>query len=1560
MTQIRVELQLADGSFTTGMLRAGQSLNSFNRQLIASNPRLQQFANANGNVIRTIQQMDSSTKSFLGTMRDLSIVTGLVSMGISKASGVANGWVGDIVRVNAEMEKLRFQMQAMSNKADPIKDAADNVAYLREQATQMPFSLKTITNAFTKLKATGTDPAAGSLKAIADGVAAFGGSDENLNRIVLGLTQMSGKAVIQMEELRQQLGESMPGAMQLMARSMGISVADLSKEIATGTVEAKRNLENFYAEIERAYGGTAQRMMMTFSGQVSQLYTNFQRLATEKGGAAFFDAVKGQLVDINNFLKSDMANQLATQLGQGLASAVGVLRNVIEGIWNFREQLQNLAMVAATGVGLVALNSTVRALINTFNSTGFALAAFRTNMSAALSTMSLGASGFASLSTAGIGARFALMGAGSAVATLATAGAALAPVLVILGGGIYLLADHFGLLSNKTKTAYEELVKFGAESRKQAADILGPREAQLQANLEKAKAMAAAGMKNGSAYVARHQKELDDFNASSGKIMEDAARREDARALQVIQEGLNEKLGKIKAAYNTQQQIDQEAYQAQLTKAKENNDSKKKLQDAYQEQQLKSREKLHDSEYNLLKSELERYEKLMESGVQQQAAAYEKAMIEIRERMVVINNQRIAVRTQQMGAYKAQSPDDDTKKIERGAKILESLRTEVSGLEAAFNGGNTALGELLFKLQRGDFGRLDEATQKVKELHANLVEATAQKEALDKLLAGQKKAEAAIEKTRQDNIEREFALRERQAGRQLSQAEKDKMRLESGYYDGLGNRDQVKKSLEEITKTLRDQGMSLTNVAMIAQNQTFGAQTVNKIQTVIDQMRTLAGAITTVGSNLQGLDFGKMNPGNLAGQLGGSFEPLIQNLPTQIVDRMKMAMERLMSKGWSQAAASGIVGNFVSESKMNPSARNPNDAGPGLDSVGLGQWNRERLANLQKFAGSQGKNWQDFLTQVDFADWELRNTHKGVGSRLQMAKDAQAAGDIAMREYEVPHKNEIAKTGAARIGNSVQAYNLANGKSSAPGLPLPSIPGQSLALPEVKPQALEKQREMNGLIDAQVKKTEDLKAKTEENIKVDADLTQRENAQKRVEALAELKAQMESLKEGAKLTGGAYQKMYEEIKKGVYGTDTKVDNDKGKELLEQAKALDDLEKKVTEQKRATSAATRENEALERERLELIRRIAEEEKKVKDPNYKADSAQLQELRTRLDKNLENVSKANGGTDNDAYRQALQQRSALLQNQSLLDATTQQAALAKQDQAVQDSLLTQTELRRREYQRQIALIDQNTQAVIAAGGNEVEAVRNAEMQKANLRRQYAQESSPMAKQFKEWGDLQGNLAKQSAQWMDGLADGITGVIMGTTDLKTAAKQLISGILKDLINSGIKKMMADMMGGAKGGAGGKKGAVGAVGSAGTAKMTKGAGGLYHTGGIIGAGAPPMIRGGISPSVFAGARRFHTGGLITGRNLPGLMPSEVPIIAKKGEGVFTPEQMENMGGFSQSNFQVNAPITIHGSSGTPEQNDDLAKKMQRQLEVTMRSVVADEMRKQTKPGNFGNTRNR
>ncbi len=55
-----------------------------------------------------------------------------------------------------------------------------------------------------------------------------------------------------------------------------------------------------------------------------------------------------------------------------------------------------------------------------------------------------------------------------------------------------------------------------------------------------------------------------------------------------------------------------------------------------------------------------------------------------------------------------------------------------------------------------------------------------------------------------------------------------------------------------------------------------------------------------------------------------------------------------------------------------------------------------------------------------------------------------------------------------------------------------------------------------------------------------------------------------------------------------------------------------------------------------------------------------------------------------------------------------------------------------------------------------------------------------------------------------------------------------------------------------------------------------------------------------------------------------------------------------------------INTTISVSGSSGTPEQNADLAKKISRQMEQSMKGLIGDEIRRQTRPGNYLNRRSR
>lgn len=126
-------------------------------------------------------------------------------------------------------------------------------------------------------------------------------------------------------------------------------------------------------------------------------------------------------------------------------------------------------------------------------------------------------------------------------------------------------------------------------------------------------------------------------------------------------------------------------------------------------------------------------------------------------------------------------------------------------------------------------------------------------------------------------------------------------------------------------------------------------------------------------------------------------------VPGDVADREQAAMNYFVTQaGFSAVQAAGIVGNLTNESAMNPTAVAPNDAGPGKDSEGLAQWNRERLANLKSFAQSKGAEYTDFNIQLAFVVSELQNDpyeRRVAGVPLTSAVNVRDA-TVAMTKYE--------------------------------------------------------------------------------------------------------------------------------------------------------------------------------------------------------------------------------------------------------------------------------------------------------------------------------------------------------------------------------------------------------------------------------------------------------------------------------------------------------------------------------------------------------------------------------
>jgi len=93
-------------------------------------------------------------------------------------------------------------------------------------------------------------------ESVSNAGAILGLSNERMKLSFLALEQMMSKGKVSMEEIRRQLGDNIPGAFQLGAKAMGMTVEAFDKAVSSGTVFADDFLPKFRKALDENFTGT--------------------------------------------------------------------------------------------------------------------------------------------------------------------------------------------------------------------------------------------------------------------------------------------------------------------------------------------------------------------------------------------------------------------------------------------------------------------------------------------------------------------------------------------------------------------------------------------------------------------------------------------------------------------------------------------------------------------------------------------------------------------------------------------------------------------------------------------------------------------------------------------------------------------------------------------------------------------------------------------------------------------------------------------------------------------------------------------------------------------------------------------------------------------------------------------------------------------------------------------------------------------------------------------------------------------------------------------------------
>lgn len=113
-------------------------------------------------------------------------------------------------------------------------------------------------------------------------------------------------------------------------------------------------------------------------------------------------------------------------------------------------------------------------------------------------------------------------------------------------------------------------------------------------------------------------------------------------------------------------------------------------------------------------------------------------------------------------------------------------------------------------------------------------------------------------------------------------------------------------------------------------------------------------------------------------------------------NKASQAIDFFVSKGYSADEAKAITANLQGESSFDEKA-----VGDGGKAYGLAQWHPDRQAQFRKLFNKDIRA-ATFQEQLEFVDWELRNTHQKALREMRKARTLSDKTGAITRHYEIP------------------------------------------------------------------------------------------------------------------------------------------------------------------------------------------------------------------------------------------------------------------------------------------------------------------------------------------------------------------------------------------------------------------------------------------------------------------------------------------------------------------------------------------------------------------------------
>ena len=252
---------------------------------------------------------------------------------------------GGIVGLGRAVYDVGVQMIGLQRGFDAVTGDAQKThaefTFLRELAAKTGYSFYELTQNFLQLaaatKGTGVtmSQAEDIFSALVETSRALGLSTEQTNNALLAVTQMMSKGKVEAQELRLQLGNALPGAVNIFAQALGVSTSQLEKMMSSGELLAKDVLPQVAKYLHSTYGEAAALAATTPDAALNRLKDAWRDLLLVIGQSDVLATVTKILEDMTRSLKDPATIAQIQVFAKELSAVIGVIYDLVTqwGAW---------------------------------------------------------------------------------------------------------------------------------------------------------------------------------------------------------------------------------------------------------------------------------------------------------------------------------------------------------------------------------------------------------------------------------------------------------------------------------------------------------------------------------------------------------------------------------------------------------------------------------------------------------------------------------------------------------------------------------------------------------------------------------------------------------------------------------------------------------------------------------------------------------------------------------------------------------------------------------------------------------------------------------------------------------------------------------------------------------------------------------------------------------------------------------------------------------------------------------------------------------------------------